>query len=151
MWCKGPHECHARLPGHGSRVGHNCSQLPSSSVHTLPFLFTPSVRVTIHDHASRAPRTRCCSWSRAGPLRSSLTNRYACAQLSRCERPPELHERTQRFVLEVVVSVFDSSFPTFPWRGGTNCRLGTRSPHLAWFLSKMIACLILLTISQGRL
>ena len=56
-----------------------------------------------------------------------------------------------RSVLEVVVSVFDSSFPTFPWRGGTNCRLGTRSPHLAWFLSKMIACLILLTISQGRL
>ena len=35
MWCLGPCECCARLSGHGSRVGHNCSHLRSSSLHTL--------------------------------------------------------------------------------------------------------------------
>ena len=37
MWCKGPHECCGRLPGHASRIGHNC-------VHTYgPRLFTPDI------------------------------------------------------------------------------------------------------------
>ena len=35
MWGKGHHECCARLSGHGSRVGHNCSHLRSSSLHAL--------------------------------------------------------------------------------------------------------------------
>ena len=90
MWYKGPHECCARLSGHSSRIGHNCS-------HLRTFLFTPSVRVTIHDHASGAPRVRSCWWSHSGPLRSSLANRHARAQLSRCQWPPELHERTRHF------------------------------------------------------